>query len=167
MGIRMKPEDENNIRVICDEYLSKSQLLYVVFYSTLALCTLLSGVAQLLVYEETNNPDDARGLDLAAMIMTTVSTLALQILAISGMNSVAAAMNRVGRLLNVYLSPFANEKEKKEIVAKVLELTSEIEPFWVSLPRFKDGRHLPDILRTEEHTRVEMMLAKRPTSSRL
>lgn len=159
---RQKALEENaEIRQVCDQYLSKSQRLYFIFYMSLATSTLFAGVAQLLVYEEKHYESIASRLDLAAMSLSALSTIILQILAISGIKSIASSLNRVGRLLNVYLSPFVNSKEKKEIVAKVLELTLEIEPFWVSLPRFNDGKQLAEILGAEEHTKIQAVLSRK------
>ena len=161
-----RPALDDEMGSVRDEFLSKSSRLYLAFYATLAVCTLFTGTAQLLVYEEKAYPDIASRLDLVAMILTTLSTITLQILAISNLKSIAASMNRLGRLLNVYLSPFIGAKERVEIVAKVLELLTEIETFWVALPRFSDGRGLSEVISTAEHARVESFMSKdRPSSS--
>lgn len=145
-------EEEEIIRVR-DEFASKSRNLYVTFYAVLASSTLFAGVAQLLVYEEKHYEDIAGRLDLAAMTLTFASTICLQILALSGIKSIAASFNRVGRLLNVYLSPFVSANEKRDIIVKVMELTMEIEPFWVTIPKFKDGKEF-----TNEHKKIESLL---------
>ena len=151
--------DEGEIIRVRDEFLSKSRNLYLTFYVMLALSTFFSGVAQLLVYEEKHFEDVAGRLDLAAMTLTFASTICLQVLALSGIKSIAASLNRVGRLLNVYLFPFISVNEKKEIVAKVIELTMEMEPFWVTLPKFKDGKEFTRGLGiTKEHKRIESLM---------
>ena len=145
----------NEISRVRDEYLVKSSRLYAIFYTLLGLSTLFAGIGQLLIYEEKHYVDMAGRLDLAAMVFNFMSTVILQILAISGIKAIAHNLNRVGRLLNVYLSPFVTSEEQVVIMDKVIELSQEIETFWVSLPRFGND------------TFHEALLSERPTQKRV
>lgn len=155
-----------DLRRVRGEFLTKSSRLYVVFYALLATSTFLAGVAQLLVYEEKHFEDVASRLDLAAMTMTFLSTIILQILAISGIKAIAHNLNKIGRLINLYLSPFLTVGERKIIVEKIIELSDDVESFWVTLPKyngaiFHDGLMVAD---KEAHNRVNALLLSGVTS---
>lgn len=130
----MDPNHNRKLYQLRDEFVYKSSRVYVMFYISWALATMLSVAAGVLIYEEQNFPSSASSLDIAATVCTALSTLILSIIAHSNMKGIAESMNEIGKLLNLYLSPFISNEDRMQLQKQIYTKSMELNTFWVTLP---------------------------------
>jgi hypothetical protein len=132
--MQLTDDQITKLNALRDRFVSLSARVYVGFYIGFIISTLLTAGAQLLIYEEENYPEIANKLDLIAMILNTLSVVIMQVLAISEVKSIAGSLDKIGKLINIYLSPFVKEDDREAIEQQILTISKDIQTFWVKLP---------------------------------
>ena len=149
------------LNTLRDRFVSLSAKVYLGFYIAFIISTLLTAGAQLLIYEEEKYPEIANHLDLIAVILNTLSVVIMQVLAISEVKSIAGSLDKIGKLINIYLSPLVKEDDREEIENQIHMISKGIKTFWVKLPTV-DFNSVGEDAREQRAHRIRDMLAAAP-----
>ena len=150
-----------SLTTLRDSFVSLSAKVYGGFYIAFIISTLMTAGAQLLIYEEENYPQIANQLDLIAMILNTLSVVIMQVLAISEVKSIAGSLDKIGKLINIYLSPLVKDDDREAIEQQIITISKDIKTFWVNLPTV-DFNSAGEDARVQRVHRIQDMLAAAP-----
>ena len=149
------------LNTLRDRFVALSARVYTAFYIGFIVSTLLTATAHLLIYEEDNYPEIATMLDVIAITLNTLSVVTMQVLAISEVKSIAGSLDKIGKLINVYLSPFVKDDEREAIEQQILSIMTGIQTFWVRLPTV-DFDSTGEEVRVQRAHRIQDLLAATP-----
>ena len=95
------------------------------------------------------------------MILNTLSVVIMQVLAISEVKSIAGSLDKIGKLINIYLSPLVQDDDREAIEQQILMISKDIHTFWVKLPTV-DFDSVGEDARVQRVHRIQDMLAAAP-----